>query len=851
MLIKKLCVRLLIAFILGLCTGIVMELATEGFVFPVFLIVGLLACIFIEVVIEFIRYGRMITRDNLRKIKKPALRILIATSIGLLAGIVLEFAAVWHLFPFFFISAVLLGITVGITIEIIRYRRLMKKAFLEGKELNLDKLLAGTAELIRQIIKKMRYRREVRYDVMAELAAHFEDELKDCRTDEDKQKKARQLIDDFGDTKLLAILFRRAKIRCRPLWRTVLARTFQTAGVLIVCFIIYAVWFSTGKPTISVDYLALFNKMNKPEVRDEDNAWPHYEKAIALYIEPDQRIQELTEHRRNESEKRLSFSDFTEEKQNKIKDWLKENKSNWDNLEISQKQLIEKCFREGFVPLADGFMGEYSSKLYRVFDEAVEFIINRIEHGEPDYPSYYGGMMEMDMMYRYGLFQGSQREIELDPDIAFDSEVISSFGKYSLEELKNIKKGIDAGLISRWIDNPPVPAESLFGILLSFEKKLILKWIEDNESAWQQFKTGSLKSYCYREYQYHDENKDQFLWSISLSHLQQIRRLVRLGIWRSRVTVEQGNLQQSMDDCLAITRAGNHWRDRGTIVEQLAGLLIRRFAYNELLPVLATQRLSADELKKLQLQLSQFYPQGYPLVNIEGEKIAFMDTVQRLFTAGGPGGGHLIPQKTEMVGDMYDNITEIAEDVPVGRKFVENATLTSLCLLHARRDATVEFGERIYARQAEITGMSPYQRHTRHLIGTEEMMMKMPRYRYALLYHLMPAAERISELSYQSRVLHEAIITILAVQRWQLDNGDYPENLDELIEADYLKELPMDPYGNKPLIYKKTENNFILYSLGCNFEDDGGIVFVEHENIQKWGTSKQGDAVFWPVVNSW
>jgi hypothetical protein len=37
--------------------------------------------------------------------------------------------------------------------------------------------------------------------------------------------------------------------------------------------------------------------------------------------------------------------------------------------------------------------------------------------------------------------------------------------------------------------------------------------------------------------------------------------------------------------------------------------------------------------------------------------------------------------------------------------------------------------------------------------------------------------------------------------------------------------------------------------MGCNFKDDGGKVLIEHENVQEWGTSKDGDAVFWPVQN--
>ncbi len=114
-------------------------------------------------------------------------------------------------------------------------------------------LPACAVEYVQRLLKKMRYRRKVRDDVEAELKAHFEDELKDCKTSEEKEQKARKLLTDFGDLKLLAILLRRAKKRCRPLWRTVIARTFQTIGVLIVCFIFYTIWFSFGEPTIHVD----------------------------------------------------------------------------------------------------------------------------------------------------------------------------------------------------------------------------------------------------------------------------------------------------------------------------------------------------------------------------------------------------------------------------------------------------------------------------------------------------------------------------------------------------------------------------------------------------------------------
>ena len=37
----------------------------------------------------------------------------------------------------------------------------------------------------------------------------------------------------------------------------------------------------------------------------------------------------------------------------------------------------------------------------------------------------------------------------------------------------------------------------------------------------------------------------------------------------------------------------------------------------------------------------------------------------------------------------------------------------------------------------------------------------------------------------------------------------------------------MDPYSDKPLVYKKTDNNFILYTPGPSLIDHGGKMTIE------------------------
>jgi hypothetical protein len=101
-------------------------------------------------------------------------------------------------------------------------------------------------------------------------------------------------------------------------------------------------------------------------------------------------------------------------------------------------------------------------------------------------------------------------------------------------------------------------------------------------------------------------------------------------------------------------------------------------------------------------------------------------------------------------------------------------------------------------------------------------------------YHLIERLQR-------QKAEESALIATIAILRYKEDKEQFPESLDRLVSAGYLKQLPMDPYSDGPLVYKRQGSDFMLYSLGADFDDDGGV-------HSRWGDSYQGgDQVFWPV----
>ncbi len=84
--------------------------------------------------------------------------------------------------------------------------------------------------------------------------------------------------------------------------------------------------------------------------------------------------------------------------------------------------------------------------------------------------------------------------------------------------------------------------------------------------------------------------------------------------------------------------------------------------------------------------------------------------------------------------------------------------------------------------------------------------------------------------SYKGNIAHaRALPLFLAIERYLLDNGKLPENLDALI-PNYLAAIPIDPFTGKPLLFQPSidqtnpdqRRSYTIYSAGRNQTDDGG-----------------------------
>jgi D-alanyl-D-alanine dipeptidase len=533
-------------------------------------------------------------------------------------------------------------------------------------------------EYIRLVIRKMNYRRRVCEDVAAELAAHFEEELKDCKTDEDRQQKSKQIIENFGDTKLLGILLRRAKKRCRPLWRTALVRSLQAAGLFVLFLIVYSIWFLTGKPVITTDYLTQFNSLVRPVADESQNAAPLYEKAVQLFGES------------------RDYNDI--------------------------KQIVGKKYDE------------------------------------------------------------------VTPQ----------------------------------------------------EKERLEKWIAGNREIFDLAIEGSARPYYWQAY--YVNNPNQGMLGILMPSLAEFRNIARLLTWRAQLSAQQGRYEDSFNDLTACYRFGRHLRQGNiTLVEQLVGIAIEALSVQAIRNILGSYEIDTAILAALQQDMEQAIAGENFAVNFAAEKLFIYDEIQRTFTDDSLIGGHLCLRGFSRLLALTVSGSHSSTDVMLG--ILPN--IPYILFIHPNRKETKYMIERHYDFMEKVALKSPAQVREER-IDIDEESMKIIRGNL-LLEMLSPAFNKVIEISNRIKMDVQATITVIALQRYKNQKGQYPESLDELVTTGFLKELPIDPWSDKPLVYRRTETGFTLYGIGINFIDDGGKMGLDNSGRPTlW--QRNGDWVFWPVV---
>jgi len=261
------------------------------------------------------------------------------------------------------------------------------------------------------------------------------------------------------------------------------------------------------------------------------------------------------------------------------------------------------------------------------------------------------------------------------------------------------------------------------------------------------------------------------------------RRQLALALQaRAKLQAEDGNITNALNDIVTLYTFGAHIADGPKfLVEKLVGIAIKTLPIRTAFNILDKKMVDASLMKSLEDRFKQLVTDYNEPFDIRSEKLSLQEQV---------------------------------ETDPKYRFFKPYL------------NSTLEYYDTIAAKNT-------WQLHNEK---TQSITEDNP-----LIETAGSGIPSVIEIEHRTRADEQALIITLAVLRHNADSGGYPATLPHLVSAGYLKELPIDPFSNKPLVYKRTRDSFTLYSFGADFDDDGGL-------HSKWGSGEQGgDQVFWPL----
>jgi hypothetical protein len=109
--------------------------------------------------------------------------------------------------------------------------------------------------------------------------------------------------------------------------------------------------------------------------------------------------------------------------------------------------------------------------------------------------------------------------------------------------------------------------------------------------------------------------------------------------------------------------------------------------------------------------------------------------------------------------------------------------------------------------------------------------------RYFLSNMLVAPFGRLVEEDASSRARLTLAAAALAVERRRIDAGTWPDSLAALV-PEYLGEVPLDPFTGAPVRYVIGDRGVLLYSIGPNGRDDGGL---SQEDAAQHGAARPKD----------
>ncbi len=284
-------------------------------------------------------------------------------------------------------------------------------------------------------------------------------------------------------------------------------------------------------------------------------------------------------------------------------------------------------------------------------------------------------------------------------------------------------------------------------------------------------------------------------------YLNEIKRCMQLLAEQTMLLAHQGDGEAAVKNIARQLALAQSLKKEPVQISQLVHMACVAFSRQSVEYTLNRTTLNDEQLASLQQRLSHVYQDDPMVMALIGGRcfiISYMDDPQQLGLPAIPGG--------------LLRITGVLD-----RNF-----LMSLKVLGQYIDAMKLPAQQRLSRCREISA------------EVDELSIF-----YSLAKIVMSGLEKIVQIDLRVAAEADCTRVALGIERYRLAKGSLPKVLDDLVPQ-YIDKVPIDPFDGKPLRYKLTEPGYIVYTIGEDGTDEGGL--------EKDKVAQRGDPYDWPFI---
>ncbi|MBL1216144.1 MAG: hypothetical protein D8M59_01465 [Planctomycetes bacterium] len=316
-----------------------------------------------------------------------------------------------------------------------------------------------------------------------------------------------------------------------------------------------------------------------------------------------------------------------------------------------------------------------------------------------------------------------------------------------------------------------------------------------------------------------------------LGSLRFVGKLLTADAYRA---AEHGDGTAAANDLVALVRTAEHARETPTLISDLVGVSLLALACETTTRLLqeSPQLLTEADSLRLAHELASYGGRDGVTVRIGHERDWFRDLVQRMYTDDGNGNGHLTDEGTALLMSWSD--ASFAVPDPDLRAVLTGAGLSFV--IADRKDTLNEY-DRIMNHMIAQFQQPMWERGragTSYQSLEKLVTNRVWSFKYLLPRLMMPALDRAAINGDLAAIRRDGALVALALHVYRLrHDGHWPATLEDLV-PDLLARVPIDRYDGQPLRYQVIDGEAVVYCLGVDCDDDGGMVPEEESRVAEW-----------------